>query len=270
MRKLAAITILVSFATAAFAGPTPPNLANDTYGVAQGGTVNGIPTPNDDNDGTPDINDAINQLLVTSYANNVDVDHLQVANDEVWKDMTGTIALIGLTAGNSNTIGVYTGIGTGAGQTPILGPYSGFGFVGDGSLTNPYPAASTGLSSGTLFGWYLRTDDGSGPVDYFSESALNPLFDHMLTYDLSELSGESIYVQYGSGPNAIVSEWTLNSPYLICWEDLPWDPCEQLLGDEDYDDMIYLVDRVVPIPAPGALLLGCLGAGIVAWRRRFA
>lgn len=59
---------------------------------------------------------------------------------------------------------------------------------------------------------------------------------------------------------------TLNDPYLIGGEDLPYSGGK--LGDEDYDDMMYLVDRVSPVPAPGAVLLSGLGLSLHGWLRR--
>ena len=117
----------------AFAGPFSTNVTTDVYGVAQGGVVNGIPTANDNNDGNPDINDAINLMQGSALARNVDADPLFVDPDEVWAELNGTIFLIGLTAGFSNTVGIYTDLGVGAVQTPVLGPFSGFGFAGDGT-----------------------------------------------------------------------------------------------------------------------------------------
>ena len=58
------------------AGPFPPNVANDVYGVAQGGVVNGIPTANDLNDGVPDIFDAINLIQGSALTRNVGADPL--------------------------------------------------------------------------------------------------------------------------------------------------------------------------------------------------
>lgn len=265
---LMALAVLLT-AGLALATPFPANVQNDVYGVAQGGGVNGIPTARDNNDGLPDINDAINLLLGTAYSRNANIDFLFHEPDTIWKQLNGGAALIGLTAANNNTLGVYTDLGGGTVKTPIIGPYSGFGFLGDGTAANPYPAAAVPNSvvpHGDLFGWYLEsTTSGGSTKTYFSEAVLNAGgWDHMMTFHLEELAGTTIYVQVGEE----VFAYTLNDPWLICWEDLPYSNGK--LGDEDYDDMMFLVDKVRPIPEPATMLLvgaGLLGVG--AFRRKF-
>ncbi len=151
----------------------------------------------------------------------------------------GEIALIGLTAGFSNTVGVYIDLGVGAVKTDVLGPFTGFGFEGDGTFADPFPAAMTGLAPNQNFGWYLHANQA---IFYFSEAALNPDgFDHMMTFDLSELSGTTIFVDLEDGNGAVPLQLG-SSTFLIAWEDLPFDG--NTLGDDDYDDMIYLVTNV--------------------------
>lgn len=254
MKRIIFLTMILGLLSgSAIAGPFPSNVANDVWS----GTVNGIPTANDKNDGIPDIYDAVNRIMGSSYTANKDVDPLFVEPDEVWKMLSdGSIALIGLTAGNANTLGVYTDLGTGLNRSVVSGPYSGFGFKAAGTSSDPYPGAVVPLSAGTEFGWYLQ----SNSTYYYSEASLNPGgWDHVMTFDLPNFP-DSLYVDFGKG--SIL--WELHDPFLITWEDLN-------MGDQDYDDMIYLVDRVIPTPVPGAFLLGALGIGAAGMKlRKFA
>ena len=268
---LAVSLFLCNVTSGSLLGTFGSRVADDGYGVAQGGIINGIPTANDDNDGGPDINDAINLLQGTTLGRNKDADPLFVLSDDsVWTELNGTIALIGLSAGFSNTVGVYTDLGVGAVQTPVLGPFSGFELTGDGTMGSPFPAALTSLGTGTDFGWYL---DADGVTDYFSEPALNPAgYAHMMTFDLPGANGTTIYIDTGSGPMSL----TLNDPFLITWEDLPYDEVTGTLGDDDYDDMMYIIDKVAPatMPEPTTFaiwsLLGLTVGGVYRWRRRRA
>ena len=289
--KIIVLMGLMSVATTnVFAQPYTPTVAGDTYGIGQAAGTEGapvadsndpsVPTPKDNNDnlsGSPnpaDINDAINLLLGTSYKRNADVDSFQVTGlDHTWLDISttdtdGTFVLMSLTALNSNTLRVYdtNDVGTKIAITGLTG-LSGFGFSGNGTAGDPFAAGLSPLAPGTNFGWSILSETPGADPDYVWDSnpAYNPDgLDHMLTYHLGALAGQKVWIQIGANP---AFEYTFFDPYLIAWEDLP--VIEGKLGDEDYDDLIFLVDRVQPIPEPMTMALFGSGLfGMAALRRK--
>ena len=79
-----------------------------------------------------------------------------------------------------------------------------------------------------------------------------------MMFDLPYADNAIIYIR--DGTSGSVAQYTLNDPYLMAWEDSPY--TDRMLGKgADSDHMVYVVDRVAPIPEPGTLLL--LGSGLM-------
>lgn len=260
-------------APAVLAAPFPAGVQNDVYS----GIVNGIPTPNDNNDKAPDLHDAVNAVLGTSYTRNSQLDDRFVSADEVFVsnyDGNHSVTLVGLAAANANTLGVYTDIGVGAAKTAITDPVSGYYVSGNGlSAASAFKAAEFNVTGS--FGFYLDSKQWDTGVTktFYSQASLNAPhggYDHMVTYALSELNGKTFWLDQGNG----AYEYTFENALLIGWEDLGLKNGK--LGDEDYDDIMYLIDfRTKPqdndVPAPAALLLSALAlAGLGFAKRRHA
>lgn len=247
------ISIVISFLALFFlitdtvsAAPFSPNVTNDIYS----GVVNGIPTaganPNSTS-GHPDIYEAVNRITGTSYTSNSAIDDLFVTNDSSWQNISGITTVIGYSAWADGTLGVYS-----PGDThDVTTAYSGQGF-------NPgFDTYDINLSQNTTFGWYLEVSNPNNHIEiatYYSDSSMNPDgYDHMMTFDLG-------------GPFTFDGQYFEN-PYLIAWENQGWDNEKQRLGDEDFNDLIFIVDAT-PVPEPAAMLLFASGLIVLAGMSR--
>ncbi len=247
----------VMAAGAANAGPYSADVTNDAY---NGNVVNGTPTAN--MTGGNNLYDAGNTLLgAGTFSRNSDLDSRLVENDEIWKlsSSPGYIVLIGLSAGYSNTAGIYTDLGVGTGQTSVLGPYSGE-LIHAGDFDDPFPVANIAVAGN--FGWYLNSVWDTGTSTWFSESSLNADgFDHLMTFDMSDIAGEMYYVDFNDGKGSV--QVSFSSAFMLGWEDLPL-VGEGYLSDDDYNDMMYLVASVATTQVPEPGILGIFGFGLAA------
>jgi hypothetical protein len=112
------------------------------------------------------------------------------------------------------------------------------------------PIATFG--AGDVFGYYLTSPGGT----FYSDTSKNgDKKDHMYAY---QGVGDSMNLPGLSNPKLIGPSY-----YLLAWEDT-----YNFSGTLDYDDMVVLVESVMPVPIPGALLLGLLGLGITGLKLR--
>jgi hypothetical protein len=202
---------------------------------------------------------------------NVTTDAVSDSLDSLWTITgTGTSAatiIVELAAfKDDNILGVYDAANS-ASMVPIFdglsdpGDYASLTIMGDGSVWVVYTDISAGTSvggdtlvdfAGNLFGYYLISPEGT----FYSNTSLNPDgFDHMAAYQGKNIDTIQL-------PNKSPGLWTDNE-FVLAWEDL-------LLpaGDGDYTDMVIMVESVLPVPVPGAILLGILGLSVAGLKLR--
>jgi hypothetical protein len=133
---------------------------------------------------------------------------------------------------------------------------------GPGSLTQMYQSVYLSPSNGLSFDWFWDSQD------------YNPFDD---TATLSVYSGVGI----GGAPDATFTLASVNSDPADYWG-TAWTTStlwvgaagkytvvfEITNGGDSILDSYVGVDNVSVIPAPGAILLGSIGAGLVSWLRR--
>ena len=165
---------------------------------------------------------------------------------------------------NENTFGIYSYLDAGNTATifdgqAAAGDTATITFKANGDVTVSYDSTVNTYSgvfagSGTpMFGFFITTPEGN---TFYTEDSLNighnpqALIyqgDDRTTVDLSDVPPQT----FGS------------DDFIIAFEDLVY-----ARGDQDFNDLVVMVEGIAPVPAPAAVWLGVVGVALVGGVRK--
>ena len=152
----------------------------------------------------------------------------------------------------SNSFGIYSS-GNAANKAQIFSGVAGSGsmalvsFAANGDILVNFQVVASGF--GSSFGFYID----NGYTTYYSEDSLNNGAAMALIYQ-----GDGVTVK--KAPGYAPGLWSPNE-FIIAFED----GMDQFT---DFNDLVVMVESIVPVPAPAAALLGMVGLAAVGYIKR--